>query len=145
MAAAKDAAKKVETLAADAQKAATDQFEKITKSFEDVAAFNQDTFDAIVKSSNIAVKAVEEMNAEIVSFSKKTMEEGVAAAKEMSSIKTLPEFVEKQAEMAKTSMDDMMKQATKFNELYMAAAKDVMEPMNARATAAADLVKAYRV
>ncbi|MEL6792655.1 MAG: phasin family protein [Pseudomonadota bacterium] len=144
MPAAKDAAKKVETLAADAQKAATDQFEKIAKSFEDVAAFNQDTFDAIVKSSNIAVKAVEEMNAEIVSFSKKSMEEGVAAAKEISSIKTLPELLEKQSEFAKTSMDDLMKQATKFNELYMAAAKDVMEPMNARATAAADLVKSYR-
>lgn len=144
MAAAKDAAKKVETLAADAQKAATDQFEKITKSFEDVAAFNQDNFDAIVKSSNIAVKAVEEMNAEFVSYSKKTMEEGVAVAKEMSSIKTMPEFMEKQAELARTSMDDMMKQATKFNELAMAAAKDVFEPMTARATAATDLVKSYR-
>ena len=145
MAAAKDAAKKVETLAADAQKAATDQFEKIAKSFEDVAAFNQDNFDALVKSSNIAVKAVEELNAEIVSFSKKSVEEGVAVAKELSAIKTMPEFFEKQSAYAKASMDDFMKQAAKFNELAMAAAKDVAEPMNARATAAADLVKAYRV
>ena len=145
MAAAKDAAKKVETLAADAQKAATDQFEKIAKSFEDVAAFNQDNFDALVKSSNIAVKAVEEMNAEIVSFSKKSVEEGVAAAKELSAIKTMPELLEKQTAFAKASVDDFMKQATKFNELAMAAAKDVFEPMNARATAAADLVKSYRV
>ena len=145
MAAAKDAAKKVETLAADAQKAATDQFEKIAKSFEDVAAFNQDNFDALVKSSNVAVKAVEEMNAEIVSFSKKSVEEGVAAAKELSAIKTMPELLEKQTAFAKASVDDFMKQATKFNELAMAAAKDVFEPMNARATAAADLVKSYRV
>ena len=145
MATTKDAAKKVETLAADAQKAATDQFEKIAKSFEDVAAFNQDNFDALVKSSNIAVKAVEEMNAEIVSFSKKSVEEGVAAAKELSAIKTMPELLEKQTAFAKSSVDDFMKQATKFNELAMAAAKDVFEPMNARATAAADLVKSYRV
>lgn len=145
MATAKDAAKKVETLAADAQKAATDQFEKIAKSFEDVAAFNQDNFDALVKSSNLAVKAVEEMNAEIVSFSKKSVEEGVAVAKELSSIKTMPELLEKQTAFAKASMDDFMKQAAKFNELAMAAAKDVFEPMNARATAAADLVKSYRV
>ena len=145
MATAKDAAKKVESLAADAQKAATDQFEKIAKSFEDVAAFHQDNFDAIAKSSNIAVKAVEEMNAEIVSFSKKSIEEGVAAAKEFSTIKSVPEFVEKQADFAKSSVDGFMKQATKFNEMYMAAAKDVFEPVNARATAAADLVKSYRV
>ena len=145
MATAKDAAKKVESLAADAQKAATDQFEKIAKSFEDVAAFNQDNFDALVKSSNIAVKAVEEINAELVSYSKKSVEEGVAVAKELSSIKSMPELLEKQTAFAKSSMDDFMKQAAKFNELAMAAAKDVFEPMNARANAATDMVKSFRV
>ena len=145
MATVKNAAKKVETLVDDAQKAATEGYEKLTKGFEDIAAFNQDNVDAIVKSSGIAVKAVEELNAEIVSFSKKSVEEGVAAAKELSAIKTMPELLEKQTAFAKSSVDDFMKQATKFNELAMAAAKDVFEPMNARATAAADLVKSYRV
>ncbi|MFV0475575.1 MAG: phasin family protein [Pikeienuella sp.] len=144
MATAKDAAAKVESLAADAQKAATDQFEKFAKSLEDAAAFGQDNMDALMKSSNIAVKIAEEMNAEIISFSKKTVEEGVAAAKEMTSVKTMPEFVEKQAAFAKSSLDGYMKQAAKFNEMFMAAAKDMAEPMNARAAAAADLVKSYR-
>lgn len=144
MATAKDAAKKVESLAADAQKAATDQFEKFAKTWEDAAAFGQDNIDAIMKSGNIAAKAVEEINAEFVSFSKKAMEEGVAAAKDLGSIKSVPELMEKQAEFAKMSLDGFMKQAAKMNELYMAAAKDVFEPMNARAAAAADLVKSYR-
>ncbi len=145
MATAKDAAAKVESLAADAQKAATEGFEKIAKSFEDVAAFGQDNMEAFVKSSNIFVKAAEELNAEMVSFSKKAVEEGVAAAKEMTSVKTMPEFVEKQAAFAKASLDGYMKQAAKFNEMFMAAAKDIAEPMNARAAAAADMVKSYRV
>ncbi|QIE55490.1 phasin family protein [Pikeienuella piscinae] len=145
MATAKDAAAKVETLAADAQKAATDQFEKISKSLEDVAAFGQDNMDALMKSSSVAVKAAEELNAEIMSFSKKSVEEAVASAKEMSSIKTVPEFVEKQAAFAKTSLDGYMKQAAKINEMFMAAAKDMAEPMNARAAAAADMVKSYRL
>lgn len=145
MATAKAAADKVENLAADAQKAASDQFEKVAKSFEDVAAFGQDNMDAFMKSSNCAVKAAEQMNAEIISYSKRSVEDGVAAVKEMSTIKSLPEFVEIQASFAKTSMDGFMKQATKFNEMCMSAAKDVAEPMNARAAAAADLVKSYRV
>ena len=144
MATAKDAAKKVESLAADAQKAATDQFEKFAKTWEDAAAFGQDNVDAIMQSGNIAAKAVEEINAEFVAFSKKAMEEGVAAAKDLGAIKSVPELMEKQAEFAKTSLDGFMKQAAKMNELYMAAAKDVFEPMNARAAAAADLVKSYR-
>lgn len=143
MATAKNAAKKVEDLAADAQKTATDQFDKMSKSFEDVAAFSQENMDAFMKSSNIAAKAVEEMNAEFMTFSKKSVEEGVAAVSDMASIKTLPEFVEKQAELAKTSLDGFMQQSAKFNEIFMAAAKDVAEPINARAVAAADLVKSY--
>lgn len=137
-------ADKIENLTSDAQKAATDQFEKVAKSFEDVAAFNQGTMDAFMKSSNAAVKAAEEMNSEMVAFSKKSVDESVAAVKEMSSMKSLPELAECQASYAKSSMDGMMKQAARFNEMYMAAAKDCTEPMNARAVAAAELVKSYR-
>ena len=144
MATAKTTAKKVETLVEDAQKAANDQVAKMTKSFEDAAAFGQDNMDAFVKSSNLAVKAAEELNAEFVSYSKKTMEEGVAAAKELTSIKTMPELVEKQAELAKTQFDGFVKQTARFNELYMAAAKEVFAPLNDRATAAADMVKTFR-
>ena len=144
MATAKTAAKKAETIVEDAQKAATEGYEKLTKGFEDIAAFNQENVDALVKSSNIAVKAVEEMNAELMSYSKKTMQEGVAAAKEMTSVKSIPELVEKQADMAKTSFDAFIKQTARFNELYMAAAKEVYAPLTDRASAAAEMVKSYR-
>ncbi|MEM7523497.1 MAG: phasin family protein [Pseudomonadota bacterium] len=144
MATAKEATAKVESLAADAQKAAADQFEKFTKSFEDVAAFGQDNADALMKSSNIFVKAAEEMNAEFVRYSKKAVEDGVAAAKDLSAIKSMPELMEKQAAFAKDQIDGYMKQAAKFNEMFMAAAKDVAEPINGRAAAAADLVKTIR-
>ncbi len=144
MATAKTAAKKVETLVDDAQKAATEGYEKITKGFEDAAAFNQENVDALVKSSSVAVKAAEEMNAEWVSFSKKSMEEGVAAAKDMTSVKSIPEFVEKQAEMAKSSFDAMIKQSARFNEMYLAAAKEVYAPLTDRASATADMAKSIR-
>ena len=144
MATAKTAAKKTETLVEDAQKAATEGYEKMTKGFEDFASFNQDNMDALMKSSNVMMKAAEEMNAEIVSFSKKTMQEGVAAAKEMTSVKSIPEFVEKQAEIAKVQFDGFMKQSARFNEMYVAAAKDVFAPITDRAEAAAEMVKTYR-
>lgn len=144
MATAKAAPKKVETLVDDAQKVANEQMEKVSKSMEDVAAFGQDNVDALVKSSGIAVKAAEDLNAEFVSYSKKSLEEGVAAAKELASIKTLPELVEKQTEFAKASLEGFVAQATRFNEMYMAAAKEVFAPLNDRAAVAADMVKSYR-
>ncbi len=144
MATAKKAATKVETLVDDAQKTATEGFEKITKGFEDFAAFNQDNIDAFVKSSSIAAKVAEELGSEWMSFSKKSAQEGVAAAKEMTEVKSIPEFVEKQADLAKTSFDAFVKQSTRFNEMYLAAAKDVFAPLTDRASAAADMAKSIQ-
>jgi len=111
---------------------------------EDLSVFGQHNADALVKSSSIAVKAVQDINAEIVSLSKKPMEEGIAAAKELTAIKSLPELVEKQTEFAKTSFEGFVAQATRFNEMYMAAAKEVFAPLNDRAAVAANMVKSYR-
>lgn len=144
MATTKKTATKVEALVDDAQKAATEGYEKMSKGFEDIATFNQDNIDAIVKSSGIAAKAAEDLNAEWMSFSKKSLQEGVAAAKEMTSVKSIPDFVEKQADLAKTSFDAFLKQSARFNEMYLAAAKDAYAPLTDRASAAADMAKSIR-
>lgn len=133
----------METFAADAQKAMTENMEKAQKSMGDMAAFGQETVDALLKSQNAAAKAIEELNAEVVAFSKKTMEEGIAHAKDLSSAQTATEFLEKQAGFAKLSFDSVVKQTAKMNELMAAAAKEAMEPVNARMTAAADMMKGY--
>jgi phasin family protein len=143
MTTATETAKKIETFAADAQKSMSVQMEKMSKSFEDAAAFNQESFDAMTKTSNMCVKAAEEINAELVAFSKKAVDDTVSAAKEMAASKSVMELMEKQADYAKTTFDGMMKQATKMNEMAMAAAKESLEPINARFTAAAGMVKSY--
>ena len=128
-----------ETFAAEAQAKMTESMEKMAKSFEDMAAFNQASLDAFMKSANIAMKSAEEISAESMAFSKKSMEEGVAATKDFAASKSVMELMEKQSDFAKTFFDGMMKQATKMNEMAMAASKDAMEPLAARVSAAAEL------
>lgn len=140
--AANDPMKQIEAMTADAQKTMTEQVEKATKSMEGIAAFGQETLDALIKSQNLAAKAAEEMNAEVVAFSKKTVEEGVAHAKALASSQTVSEFVEKQAGFAKISVDAMVAQSTKMNDLLVDAMKGVTEPMTARLHAAVDMIKA---
>ena len=140
--AAKDPIKQIEEITADAQKTVTEQVEKATKSLEGLAAFNQDTLDALIKSQNLAAKAAEELNAEVVAFSKKTVEEGVAHAKALASAQTVSEFIEKQAGYAKLSMDALVAQSSKINDLLMGAMKGVAEPMTAQMHAAVDMMKA---
>jgi phasin family protein len=131
-----DATAKVETLVADSQKTVTEQFEKLSKGFEGLTTFGQENVDAIVKSSEIAAKAAEGINSELSAYSKKAFEDGVAAAQEFAAAKTLTELFEKQTAYAQTAFEGFVSQATKMNEIYVAAAKDISAPLGARVTAA---------
>jgi phasin family protein len=135
------AANKIETFNVDAQKVMTETVEKATKQMESFSAFGQETLDAMVKSQTVAAKAAEEIQAEVLAFSKKTVEEGVAHAKELASVQTVTDFIEKQTGYAKTSMDAMIRQSTRMNELMVAAMKEAFAPLQARAAAAAELAK----
>ena len=141
----KPATKKVEEIAVETQKTMEEGVEKMTKGIENAAAFGQDNVEAVVTSSKIATKAAESMGAEIAAYSKKAYEDSMAAAKELTACKSVSEFVEKQTEFGKTSIEGFVAEATKLNEMYAAAAKEAFAPLNARFTAAAEIVKDYRV
>lgn len=139
----KDVAANAEAFAADAQKAVTEQVEKLTKGFEDAAAFGQKNVDAFVKSSEIAAKAAEGINNEFAAYSKKAFEESVAAAKDLAAAKNMTELFEKQTAFAQAAFEGFVAQATKLNEIYSSAAKDIAAPLSERVTAATDAVKSY--
>ena len=138
-----DATAKVETFVADTQKTVTEQFEKLSKGFEGLTSFGQENVDAIVKSSEIAAKAAEGIGTEIGAYSKKSFEDGVAAAQDFASAKTLTELFEKQTSYAQTAFEGFVSQATKMNEIYVAAAKDITAPLGARVTAATEALKSF--
>ena len=127
-----EATAKVETFVADTQKTVTEQFEKLSKGFEGLTTFGQENVDAIVKSSEIAAKAAEGIGTEISAYSKKAFEDGVAAAQDFASAKTMTELFEKQTSYAQSAFEGFVSQATKMNEIYVAAAKDITAPLGAR-------------
>ena len=140
----KAATKQVEEFTAEAKKTMEEGVEKMSQGLESATQFSQDNVEAVVASSKVVAKAAEEMNAEMVAFSKKSYEDSMAAAKEFTSVKSVNELFEKQTEFAKASFEGFVAEATKLNEMYSAAAKSAFAPLNDRFTAAADMVKTYR-
>jgi phasin family protein len=140
---AKDATAKVETLVADTQKTVTEQIEKFSKGFEGLTTFGQENVDALVKSSEIAAKAAEGIGSEISAYSKKAFEDSVSAAQEFAAAKTMTELFEKQTAFAQTAFEGFVQQATKMNEIVVAAAKDITAPIGARVTAASEKMKQF--
>jgi phasin family protein len=138
-----EATSKVETLVADTQKNLTEQFEKFSKGFEGFTAFGQENVDALVKSSEIAAKAAEGIGTELSAYSKKAVEDGVAAAQDFAAAKTMTELFEKQTSYAQSAFEGFVSQATKMNEIYVAAAKDITAPLAARVTASTEAMKSF--
>lgn len=138
-----EATAKVESFVADTQKTVTEQFEKLSKGFEGLTTFGQENVDALVKSSEIAAKAAEGIGTEIGAYSKKAFEDGVAAAQDFAAAKTVTELFEKQTSFAQAAFEGFVSQATKMNEIYVAAAKDITAPIGARVSAATEAMKTF--
>ena len=143
--ATKPATNNVEEIAVETRKTMEEGVEKMTKGIENAAAFGQNNVEAVVTSSKIATKAAESMGAEIAAYSKKAYQDSVAAAQQLTACKSAAEFVEMQTEFGKSSIEGFVAEATRLNEIYAAAAKEAFAPLNARFTAAVEIVKDVRV
>ncbi len=141
----RDAANKVENFAYETQQNMSAKFDKFAKSFEGMSALGQHNMDAFAKSSEIAARAAEGIGSELQAFSKKSFEDSVSAAQDLASAKTLPELIEKQSTFAQQALEGWMHQATKMNEIYVAAAKDIIAPIGESLNATTDRMKRLSV
>jgi phasin family protein len=140
----KIANEQVETFTAEAKRSMEENVERMSKGIEDVTQFGQENVEALVASGKVVAKAAEDINAEVMAYSKKAYEDAMAASKEMTQARSVTEFFEKNTAFAKSSFEGWVAQATRVNEMYSQAAKEAFAPINARLTAAAEMVKTHR-
>lgn len=125
-------------------KAVKEGFEKSLNALNEFSAFQKDTVDAVIASATATSKSLEELNANSIAFAKKSMEEGVAAAKSMSSAKSLQELIEIQADYTKSSLDAYLAEVNKATELMSGMFKDGFKPLNDRFAAAVEVAQSQR-
>ncbi|MCI4660722.1 MAG: phasin family protein [Neomegalonema sp.] len=131
----------IENAAADMQKNFQEQTAQMAARMEDVADFAQGNVDAFIASATKATESMKEITTEILGYTKAVMDNNVAVIKEMAELKDPAKAMEKQTAFAKESMEGFAKQAQKLNEMSMAAAKECVEPVNARFAAVGEMVK----
>ena len=117
-------------------------FEKFAFGYEQLIAFNKQTAEAVIEAATKAGKGVETINSEMFSFSRQSMDDGIAATKAVLGAKSLQEAVERQTEYAKAALEAYVAEMSKVRELALDTAKAASEPLQARVTAFADLVQA---
>lgn len=125
---------KVKSNGGKAAEAGVQGFEAAVKGFEQFNSLGKDNIEAVVAFSTTYAKGIEAINAELMAFAKKSIEDSVSATKALMGAKTVKELVDLQSDFAKTSFDELMSKTSKLGEMYAKVAQQAFEPINARVT-----------
>ncbi len=113
-----------------------DQVEKAStaafKGYDDFAAINKDTMDAVVQSGNIVAKGYEAIGKELMAFTQSSIEANVAATKALFGARNVREVMDLQSQYTRESFDKAMAESAKLSEMSVKMAKDAIEPIQAR-------------
>jgi phasin family protein len=112
-----------------------DGIEKSLSALGEANAHSKKNLEAAVASVTAATKGAEALGAQAMAYSKKAMDEHVAAAKSLSGAKSVQEVVELQTAYAKSALEAYISEMNKASETVAASVKECFLPLNERMTA----------
>ncbi|MDG2522261.1 TIGR01841 family phasin [Caulobacter segnis] len=134
----------VEQFTTAGNQAFKDNIEKSLAALNEMNVHSKKNLEAVVASVTAATKGAEALGAQAIAFSKKSVEDQVAAAKTLASAKSVQEAIELQTAFAKTAMETYLAEVGKWTETVSASVKESVQPLNERVTAAVERVQAAR-
>jgi phasin family protein len=144
MAAADTMKNTVEQMTTAGNQAFKDAVEKTLGALNDANSYSKGNLEAVIASVTAATKGAETLGAQAMAYSKKALEDQVAAAKSLAGAKSIQDVIELQTNFAKTAMEAYMAEMGKMSETVAASVKDSMKPINERVTAAVERLQAAR-
>ncbi|MDB5713007.1 MAG: phasin family protein [Sphingomonadales bacterium] len=127
--------------AADATTKVKAAVEKGQKSVGEIVEFSKGNFEAVVASGKVAAKGAEEIAKYATDYGRTSIEKANATAKQLSGVKSPTEFFQLQSEIAKTSLEAFVGEASKFGENYMKLLGEIAQPIQSRYALAVEKVK----
>lgn len=120
-------------------KAQQEQFEKasaqVLKSYDEMTALAKENVDAVVQSGTIVAKGAEQAGKQVAAFTQSSFEKNVASSKALFAVKSLNELIELQSAFAKQTLDAIVAESTKLQELSLKVTTEAIAPINARVNA----------
>lgn len=121
---------------------AKDQLDKVNEfahqNYGDLAGFNKDTIDAVMASSNVVAKGVEDMGQEIAAYAQQAAEKNIVAAQKLFAVRNIQDAMELQAEWAKTAFDGFVAQSAKLQDMSAQVGAKASAPLSKQVNAAVE-------
>ena len=132
----------VETMTAAGNKAFKDSVEKSLAALAEMNTHSKKNLEAVVASVTAATKGAEAIGARAMAYSKKSMEDQIAAAKTLAAAKSVQEAIELQTNFAKSAFEAYVAEVTKMSETVAASMKETVAPISERVTALVERAQA---
>jgi phasin family protein len=121
-----------------------DSIEKSIAALYELNTHSKKNFEAVIASMTAATKGAETVGARAIAFSKKSVEDQLAAGKAIANAKSVQEVVELQTNYAKTALEAMVAEVNEIAGAVSGSVKDAMSPINERVTAMVERVQTVR-
>lgn len=144
MAAADTVKSTVDQITSAGNVAFKDAVEKSLSALNEANGYSKKNLEAVIASVTAATKGAETLGAQAAAYSKKAIEDQVAAAKSLAGAKSIQDVVELQTAFAKTAMEGYIAEMSKASETVAASVKNSMKPLNERLTAMVERLQAVR-
>jgi phasin family protein len=112
--------------------------EKAMKTAEEFVAFNQGNVEAIVKSGQIWASGVQDLSKHFAAAAKASMDEGMAAFKALTAVKSLKDAIELQTSFARSALEKTMAESGKLTDASIKLTEQTLAPITARVTVAVE-------
>lgn len=133
-----------ETMQVAGAKAFREGVEKSVAGMSELNTQGKQNLEALTASAAAAQKGAEALTNHAIAFSKKSFEDGVAAAQQMSGARSVQELIELQTTWAKSASEAYLSEMTRATEILTASVKDTFQPLNARVAASVEKFQAVR-
>jgi phasin family protein len=104
----------------------------MVQGFEDMQALSKGGAEAVMQSFGAMSKSAQAIMVEVAQYSKKSFEEGAAAAEKLFGAKSLDKAIEVQSDYLKSAYESFVSEAAKLSELYADLAKETYKPFESQ-------------
>ncbi|MGH7119576.1 MAG: phasin family protein [Acetobacteraceae bacterium] len=106
--------------------------EKAMKTAEELVAFNQGNFEAVVKSGKIWSAGMQDLTQQVVASAQASFEETLATCRALATVKSLREAVDLQTSLARTAVEKTLSEAGRISDASVKLAEQTFAPISAR-------------
>lgn len=102
---------------------------QVAAPLQDSMAAGTQRLEAMMQHAGKAAKCLEAINAETMAFARQSVDDGLAAAEAMATIRSIHELIDVQGQYSRAAFDRFVNYATKLNDLLLGATREMLEPL----------------